>query len=96
MPFTLDFSLTHGKWKNDMEQWIKLIMHVSQDYGSFQDYRRIVENLLHNFYLVHFNLWQQQHGNQRMERVLKHPEQLCMKFYNLTFDHFLEQRETKF
>lgn len=80
----------------EMGMWIELLRHTYQSYAGFSHQDKMIENLLHNIYLVFFNQWQQQYGNKQIERELKRPEQLCMKFYNLVFDHFLERRDTKF
>lgn len=80
----------------EMAMWFNTLKHVDCNYRSFQCHMKIVENVLHNIYLVMFNLWQQQYGNKQIERELKRPEQLCMKFYNLVFDNFTEHRETQF
>lgn len=80
----------------EMDRWMGLLCHTYRTYAGFSHQGKMMENLLHNIYLVFFNLWQQQYGSKRIEREQKRPEQLCMKFYNLVFDHFQEQRDTKF
>ena len=81
---------------DDLKLWTGLLDHAYREYAGFQGQEKIIENILHNIYLVLFNLWQQQHGSTRVERELQRPEQLCMKFYNLVLDHFTECRAMKF
>ena len=81
---------------DDLKLWTGLLDHAYREYAGFQGQEKIIENILHNIYLVLFNLWQQQHGSMRVERELQRPEQLCMKFYNLVLDHFTECRAMKF
>lgn len=81
---------------NEICKWIELLHHVAFDYASYQCHIRIIGNVIHNIYLVFFNLWQQQYGSKRIECQLNRPEQVCMKFYNLVFDHFREQRDTRY
>ena len=56
----------------------------------------ILGNMLQNIILIFFNLWQQQYGGKGIKREMKHPERLCMQFYNLVFDHFREQRSIRY
>lgn len=81
---------------DEIKIWTDLLKHIFNNYSSYQCRNEIMKNVIHNIYLVYYNLWQQQYGGKKMERELKRPEQLCMRFYNLVFDHFAEHRDTKF
>lgn len=80
----------------EIEMWIDMLEHISKNYTSYQCNTKIVENVVHNIFLVCFNLWYQQYGETPVERYLKRPERLCVAFYDLIFDNFKEQRETRF
>ena len=81
---------------SELETWIDMLEHISKEYASYQCNMKIIENVIHNIFLVSFNLWHQQYDSKPMERYLTRPERLCMAFYDLIFDNFKEQRETRF
>lgn len=58
--------------------------------------RTLLHNLLQSIWLVYYHLWQQQYGRRNPTRELKRPEQLCMAFYDLVFDHFATHRDIRF
>lgn len=80
----------------EIRLWADLLAHIHDRYQSYQHRNMILKNVIHNVYLVYYNLWQQQYGDKKMERVLKRPEQLCMQFYTLVFDHCAEHRDIRF
>lgn len=81
---------------DEIRIWTDLLKHIFNNYSSYQCRNEILKNVVHNIYLVYYNLWQQQYGEKKMEREQKRPEQLCMKFYNLVFDNFTSHRDIKF
>lgn len=80
----------------EMDLWTKILEHSVNEYTDYECRKDILKNIIHNIYLVYYNLWRQQHGDTSTHREMKHKEQLCMKFYDLVFDHFAEHRDIGF
>lgn len=76
--------------------WFDTLKYISDNYSDYQYRLNIIENVVKNIYLVYLNLWQQQYENADVKLDYNRPEQLCMKFYDLIFDHFKEHRDTRF
>lgn len=80
----------------EMDTWTRLLEHAAAEYADYECRKEILKNIIHNIYLVYYNLWRRQHGDTTVRREIKHTEQLCMKFYDLVFDHFTEHRDISF
>lgn len=76
--------------------WFDTLKYISDNYSGYQYRLNIIENVVRNIYIVYLNLWQQQYENADVKLDYNRPEQLCMKFYDLIFDHFKEHRDTRF
>ena len=94
--FDCQFSCPDIDGGQDMDTWTRLLEHASTQYTGYQCRKEILKNIIHNIYIVYFNRWQQQYGHVRQNHKTKHIEQLCMKFYDLVFDHFMEHRDIGF
>lgn len=77
-------------------RWMDLLLHAGRTYADFHGGAEIVRGLVHSLCLVAYNLWQRQYGTRQPEPALKLAEELCMRFYNLVFDHFTLHRDVKF
>lgn len=81
--------------KETMDRWITLLQGVGEDLTH--PYRpNILSDLLHAFALDYYHRWKQYYGNQPMKDDKSPAGVLCMKFYNLIFDHFREQHTTAY
>lgn len=80
---------------NTLDVWMELLMLV---HGEGQNpYRQhVFSDLLHAFTLEYYNKWNLQYGNQPAIHRRSAADTVCVKFYNLVFDHFREHRDTAF
>lgn len=49
----------------DLDSWTRLLEHAATQYDGYQCSKEIVKNIIHDIYLVYFNLWQQQYGDTK-------------------------------
>lgn len=75
--------------------WVALWKSVYENKEN--TYRQtILTGLLHNFFLFYLDEWERKYGNLFHKNERNPAESICIKFYNLIFDHFREHRDTAF
>lgn len=75
--------------------WAALAAGVCRGNGMFR--KAILADLLHTFALSFYDKWLALYGGSCPPKNERSPvEELCVKFYNLVFDHFKEKRSTEF
>ena len=80
---------------NTIDNWMKILNDVYADHTNI--YRQnILSGLLHSFALDYYDKWKRYYGDRPMEDNRNPAEVLCMKFYNLIFEHFREHRTTTY
>lgn len=77
------------------DSWKEIISVIYDDKDN-PYWQNIISSLLHGFALDYYNKWRQQHGNIHIKNERTPAEAICIKFYDLIFDHFKEQRSTAF
>lgn len=74
-----------------IDHWMTLLRGMSDDNGS--PYRhRILSDVMHAFVLDYYDRWQRHYGDLPLDDRKSPAEAICMRFYNLIFDHFREHR----
>lgn len=78
-----------------LDAWMPLLSGVNAD-SSNQQRESILSDLLHAFTLDYYDKWKRLYGDRSAEIERSPAEYLCMRFYNLVFDHFREHRATTY
>lgn len=78
-----------------MEVWMGLLGSVYADRANLCR-QNILIDLLHAFTLDCYNKWKLQYGDRPLKEDRSPAEAICIRFYNLVFDHFKEHRNTAF
>lgn len=78
-----------------MDVWIDVFRHI--DTAPNHSYRlNMLSGVLHAFVLDYYSLWKQHYGDPFVKDNKNPAEAICMKFYNLLFDHFREHHTTAY
>lgn len=78
-----------------MSDWMKILGDIYTDHANMY-HQSILSGLLHAFALDYYDKWIRFNGDQPVKDSRNPAEALCMKFYNLLFDHFREHRTTAY
>ena len=77
--------------EDSMDRWMDLLKDF--DENSMNLFRHdILSHILHAFALDYYDKWKRHYNNLTSEDNKNSADVICMKYYNLIFDHFREHR----
>lgn len=77
--------------ENSMDRWMDLLKDF--DENSMNPFPHdILSHILHAFALDYYDKWKRHYNNLTSEDNKNSADVICMKYYNLIFDHFREYR----
>lgn len=79
----------------EMKAWTDLLALVCGE-GENAYRQEILAGVLRAFVLYYYNVWRQRYGDVPVRDDRSPAEAICMRFYNLVFDHFREHRAVAF